>query len=129
MLTDLSIPMIAAANGHAYAGGTQNLPRAIDVRRAKKKLMTGQPVLASRVLEWVIVNALCEPCKVLERALEMAFVTADNVSLLICQTKKSINSGGQMELRNGVAQCFPVRSRGLQLLCLNGGPLRERARI
>jgi enoyl-CoA hydratase len=131
-LTDMPIPVIAAINGHAYAGGfetvltcdfayasnaarfaltevtlgimpgaggTQNLPRAIGERRAKEMLMTGQPISAAKALEWGVVNELCEPGKVVERALETARVIAGNAPLSVRQIKKSVRYGGQMELR------------------------------
>ncbi len=131
-LTDLPIPVIAAVNGHAYAGGfetmltcdfayasnaarfaltevtlgimpgaggTQNLPRAIGERRAKEMLMTGQPISAAKALEWGLVNDLCEPGQVVERALQTARVIAGNAPLSVRQIKKSVRYGGQMELR------------------------------
>jgi len=131
-LTDLPVPVIAAVNGHAYAGGfemmlssdfayasntarfaltevtlgimpgaggTQNLPRAIGERRAKEILMTGQPIPAAKALEWGIVNELCEPGQVVERALATASTIAGNAPLSVRQIKKSVRYGGQMELR------------------------------
>lgn len=131
-LTDLPVPVIAAVNGHAYAGGfelvlscdfayasstarfaltevtlgimpgaggTQNLPRAIGDRRAKEILLTGQPVTAAKALEWGILNEVCEPGQVLERALATAATIAGNAPLSVRQIKKSVRYGGQMELR------------------------------
>jgi enoyl-CoA hydratase/carnithine racemase len=131
-LTDMPVPVIAAVNGHAYAGGfetmlscdfayassaarfaltevtlgimpgaggTQNLPRAIGERRAKEMLMTGKPITAAQALEWGILNAVCEPGQVLERALETARTIAGNAPLSVRQIKKSVRYGGQMELR------------------------------
>jgi len=81
------------------AGGTQNLPRAIGERRAKEMLMTGQPISAAKALEWGLVNDLCEPGQVVERALQTARVIAGNAPLSVRQIKKSVRYGGQMELR------------------------------
>ncbi len=81
------------------AGGTQNLPRAIGERRAKEILLTGRPISAEKALEWGVVNELCEPGKVLERALETARIIAGNAPLSVRQIKKSVRYGGQMELR------------------------------
>lgn len=132
VLSDMPIPVIAAVNGHAYAGGfetmlscdfsyassaarfaltevtlgimpgaggTQNLPRAIGERRAKEMLLTGQPVTAARALEWGLLNEVCEPEQVLERALSTARTIAGNAPLSVRQIKKSVRYGGQMELR------------------------------
>ena len=81
------------------AGGTQNLPRAIGERRAKEILLTGQPITAAKALDWGIVNELCEPGHVLERALATATTIAGNAPLSVRQIKKSVRYGGQMELR------------------------------
>ena len=89
---DCPIPIVAAVNGAAYAGGmelalacdfayaaqsarfaltevtlgilpgacgTQNLPRAVGVRRAKELILTGAPFTAEQALEWGIVNKVC----------------------------------------------------------------------
>jgi enoyl-CoA hydratase len=131
-LVDLPVPVIAAVNGHAYAGGfemvlscdfaygargarfaltevtlgimpgaggTQNLPRAVGERRAKEILLTGQPVPAEKALEWGVLNELCEPGEVLQRALAAAATIAGNAPLSVRQIKKSVRYGGQMELR------------------------------
>lgn len=81
------------------AGGTQNLPRAIGERRAKEILLTGQPITAAKALDWGIVNELCEPGHVVERALAAANTIAANAPLSVRQIKKSVRYGGQMELR------------------------------
>lgn len=132
VLSDMPIPVIAAVNGHAYAGGfetmlscdfayassaarfaltevtlgimpgaggTQNLPRAIGERRAKEMLLTGRPVTAARALEWGLLNEVCEPEQVLERALSTARTIAGNAPLSVRQIKKSVRYGGQMDLR------------------------------
>lgn len=131
-LTDLPLPVIAAVNGHAYAGGletvlscdfayasvnarfaltettlgimpgaggTQNLPRAVGERRAKEILMTGQPFSAQKALEWGILNELCEPQELLNRALSTAQRIANNAPLSIRQIKKSVRFGMQMEIK------------------------------
>lgn len=131
-LTDLPIPVIAAVNGHAYAGGleavlscdfvyasaaarfaltevtlgimpgaggTQNLPRAIGQRRAKEMLMTGRPIDANQALDWGILNEVCEPSEVVQRAIETARVIAANAPLSVRQIKKSVRYGQEMELR------------------------------
>ena len=90
---DCPVPIIAAINGAAYAGGfemtlgcdfvyaakharfaltevtlgimpgacgTQNLPRAVGLRRAKEIILTGTPISAEEAYEYGIVNKLCE---------------------------------------------------------------------
>ena len=131
-LTDLPVPVIAAVNGHAYAGGfetvlscdfaygssaarfaltevtigimpgaggTQNLPRAIGERRAKEMLLTGRPISAQQAFDWGVLNEICEPAAVFDRALETARTIAANAPISVRQIKKSVRYGGQMELR------------------------------
>ncbi len=42
------------------AGATQNLPRAVGVRRAKEIIMSGLPFSAEQAHEWGMVNEVCE---------------------------------------------------------------------
>ena len=41
--------------------GTQNLPGAVGMRRAKEIILTGEPFTAQQALEWGLVNKLCAP--------------------------------------------------------------------
>ena len=90
-MTDCPIPIIAAVNGAAVAGGlefvlaadfaygarrarfaltettlgimpgamgTQNLPRAVGIRRAKEIILTGKMFSAQEALEWGVLNRI-----------------------------------------------------------------------
>src|SRR3546814_13037316 len=48
------------------AMGTQNLPRACGLRRAKEILLTGSPFAAEEAHEWGIVNKVCEDDNLLD---------------------------------------------------------------
>ena len=136
----MPVPVIAAVNGHAYAGGlemmlacdfayavpgarfaltevtlgimpgaggTQILPRAVGERRAKEIILTGSPFSAEEAQHWGLVNRLCAPEALMERALATAAQIADNAPLAVRQAKKSIHTGLQMDLKS--ASCSRSR--------------------
>src|ERR1700686_1245373 len=75
------------------AGGTQNLPRAVGLRRAKEILLTGRPFSAEDASEWGMVNRLCEAGTVVKEALETAAAIAANAPIAIRQAKRSMHHG------------------------------------
>ena len=83
--------------------GTQNLPRAVGVRRAKQIILTGQPFTADQALEWGLVNEVCEDSALKDRSIEIARTICGNAPLAIYQAKKSINVSTQIDLFNGFA--------------------------
>lgn len=135
-MMDCPIPVIAAVNGAAYAGGcemalsadfiyaarsarfaltetsigimpgaagTQNLPRACGVRRAKEIILTAQPFTAEEGYEWGIVNKLCDDENLLAEALATARKIAGNAPIAVRQAKKSIQMATQTDLKTGYA--------------------------
>ena len=131
---DCPVPIIAAINGAAYAGGfemtlgcdfvyaarharfaltevtlgimpgacgTQNLPRAVGLRRAKEIILTGEPISAEQAYEWGIVNKLCDGSTLLKEALKTAQRICDNAPISIRQAKKSINMSQQVDTKSG----------------------------
>jgi enoyl-CoA hydratase/carnithine racemase len=85
------------------AGGTQNLPRACGVRRAKEIILTGQPFTAQQAYEWDIVNKLCHDDALLDDALLTAGRIAANAPVAVRQAKKSITMATQVDLKTGYA--------------------------
>jgi len=83
--------------------GTQNLPRAVGVRRAKEIILTGKPFTAEKAYEWGVVNEVCDDDKLMEEVLETARVICANAPLAIYQAKKSMNVATQVDLKNGYA--------------------------
>ena len=84
------------------AGGTQTLPRAVGLRRAKEILLTGRPFTAEQAYEWGMVNRLCEPGSVVQDAVETATVIAGNAPISIRQAKRSMHYGVNMSLADGM---------------------------
>jgi enoyl-CoA hydratase len=84
------------------AGGTQNLPRAVGVRRAKEILLTGKPFTVQQAFEWGMVNRICKPEALIQEALETATVIAGNAPISTRQIKQSVNMGLNMDLQSGM---------------------------
>ena len=134
-ILEAPMPVIAAVNGAAYAGGceialgcdfiyaartarfaltevtigimpgaggTQTLPRAVGLRRAKEILLTGKPFSAEEAYDWGMVNRLCEPGHVVEEALDTARAIAANAPISIRQAKRSMHYGMNMSLADGM---------------------------
>jgi enoyl-CoA hydratase len=129
------VPIVAAVNGAAYAGGmeislcadfiyaaenarfaltevtlgimpgaggTQNLPRAVGVRRAKEILLTGRPFSVQQAYEWGMVNRICKADTLVAEALETAAVIAGNAPISTRQIKQSVNMGLNTDLQTGM---------------------------
>lgn len=142
-LMDCPIPVIAAVNGAAYAGGfelvlasdfaygaptcrfaltevtlglipgiggTQNLPRAIGLRRAKEILLSGRPFSAEQALDWGVLNRICDPETLLADALATARQIAGNAPLAVRQAMAAMD--------NGIDQALP-QARRTEIDCYN----------
>ncbi|MFM9939638.1 MAG: enoyl-CoA hydratase/isomerase family protein [Hyphomicrobiaceae bacterium] len=133
---DCPIPVIAAVNGAAYAGGmeialacdfvyaadharfaltevtlgiipgaagTQNLPRAVGVRRAKEIILTGTPFGAAEALEWGMVNKVVPGPKLMDAVMETAKKIAANAPVSARQAKKSLDKATELDRSSGYA--------------------------
>ena len=85
------------------AMGTQNMPRAVGMRRAKEIILTGTPFSAEQALEWGLVNKVCENASLLDETLETAERIAGNAPISTRQAKKSISTGVEVDLKSGYA--------------------------
>lgn len=85
------------------AMGTQNLPRAVGVRRAKEIILTGTPVNAEDALNWGILNKVCDDDDLMDEVLATARQIAANAPISIRQAKKSISVSTQVDLKTGYA--------------------------
>ncbi len=85
------------------AAGTQTLPRACGVRRAKEIVLTAEPFTAQQALEWGIINKLCDDAVLMDEALATARRIAANAPLAVRQAKKSIGAATDLPFRSGYA--------------------------
>ncbi|HWE18979.1 MAG TPA: enoyl-CoA hydratase-related protein [Hyphomicrobiaceae bacterium] len=85
------------------AGGTQNLPRAVGMRRAKEIILTGLPFTAAEAEKWGLVNKVKPAGELMGAALETARRIADNAPISVRQAKQSVQRGMQMSLWDGLA--------------------------
>lgn len=83
------------------ASGTQHLPRAIGVRRAKEVILSGQPFDAQQAEAWGLVNRLCEPAELMNEALSVAETIAANAPIAVRQARKSVDAATSLDLKNG----------------------------
>jgi len=84
------------------AGGTQNLPRAIGLRRAKEVMLTGRPFTVQQAHDWGMVNRICKAETLLAEAMETAATIAANAPISTRQIKQSVNYGLNMDLHSGM---------------------------
>ena len=83
-------------------GGTQFLPRAVGLRRAKEIILTGKPFGAQEALDWGVVNKLCPPDRLMAETLATAKAIAGNAPISIRQAKRSMHFGQNMDLRSAL---------------------------
>ena len=95
-LTEASLGIIPGA------GGTQNLPRAVGVRRAKELILSARPFSAQQALAWGMVNAVYAPGELMSGAMNIARLIAGNGPLAVRQAKRAIDLGSQTDRTTGL---------------------------
>jgi enoyl-CoA hydratase/carnithine racemase len=83
------------------AMGTQQLPRACGLRRAKELCFTGDVFSAAQAYEWGLVNKVCATASLMDDVLAVARRLAQNAPLAIHQVKKALDASSRMGLRSG----------------------------
>lgn len=84
-------------------GGTQNLPRAIGMRRAKELLFTGKAFSAADAYEWGLINKVCEPESLMDEVLNCAQNIAANAPLSMCAIKLATNHGIHLSIAEALS--------------------------
>ena len=131
---DCPVPVIAAVNGAAFAGGcefalacdfiyaaeharfaqtevalgiipgaggTQNLPRAVGVRRAKELILAATPFTSAEALAWGLVNKVVPGPRLMAEVLAVAERIAGNAPIAARQAKKSVSASQDLPRAEG----------------------------
>lgn len=95
-------------------GGTQRLAELVGVGRAKELIYTGRLLKASEAEAYRIVEYVVPAERVLEMALDVAKVIAENAPLAIQAAKKTLQTGQHLPLKERIQQdisyCAPLFS-------------------
>jgi enoyl-CoA hydratase/carnithine racemase len=83
-------------------GGTQQLPRAIGVRRAKEAIFTGEAFGADEALRLGLVNHVYPRAALREETMKLVQRILANAPIAVRQAKKAVTYGLQMDLRTGL---------------------------
>lgn len=81
--------------------GTQHLPRACGLKRAKELAFTATSFTAQDAFNWGIINKICEPHQLLSDVLATANKISDNAPIAVRQTKKSMNMSQYLDIKSG----------------------------
>ncbi len=81
--------------------GTQHLPRAVGLNRAKELTFTGRSFSAEEACAWGLVNQICDEAILLKTVLTTAQHICDNAPLAIIAAKKTLNF-----TQNGISMGF-----------------------
>ena len=85
------------------SGGTQLLPRIIDLGAAKELLFTGEHIEASRALSLRVVNHISKPDYLIKETNKKAYKISNNAPLSLKSIKKSVDTGIHTDLNTGIS--------------------------
>lgn len=94
-LTEVSLGIIPGA------AGTQNMPRAVGVRRAKELILTAAPCTAAQALAWGMVNQVYPVQQLMAEAVAVATRISANAPVSVRQAKKAIDKGAELNRNSG----------------------------
>ena len=86
----------------AMAGGTTRLPKKLPPNIAMEVALTGDRLPAARAHELGMVNVLCEPGEVIDKALELAGRINVNAPLAVRATREAVLRGAQVDDLEGI---------------------------
>lgn len=83
------------------AMGTQNLPKACGLRRAKELCFTGAAFTAEQAWQWGIINQICAPQELMPTVIAVAEKIAQNAPVAVRQSKRAMNMSQHLDLKSG----------------------------
>lgn len=83
------------------AMGSQHLPQACGIRRAKELCFTAEAFSAEEAYQWGIINKICSPETLVEEVIQTAKKITDNAPLAIRQVKKALNQSHHLDIKSG----------------------------
>ncbi len=84
------------------AGGTQRLPKLIGLSNAKYWIYSALKFKAEDALSYGFVNFICVSSELLERGIDLANKIIKNAPIAIKSSKKAINEGYNMSIKDGL---------------------------
>ncbi|ELY50380.1 enoyl-CoA hydratase/isomerase family protein [Natronolimnohabitans innermongolicus] len=86
-----------------HGGATQRLPRLIGLAKAKELVLSGEFIDPAEAKQIGLVNEICDPERVDERARELADELAENAPLGMENARKALNAALDVPLDEGLA--------------------------
>lgn len=84
-------------------GGTQRLPRIVGVSRAMELILTGKIIGAAEAMGMGLVSAVYPPEELMDKAMELANAICQNAQIAVCESKRCIRMGMQVDIATGSA--------------------------
>lgn len=93
--------------------GTQNLPKACGIKRAKELIFSAKIFNAEEAFEWGIINKICEPADLMADVLLIANKICENAPIAVRAAKQALNVDLGMVTSEGFAREFEYYQRAL----------------
>ncbi len=93
--------------------GTQNLPKACGLKRAKELIFSAEVFSAQAAYDWGIINKVCEPEQLMSDVLITANKICENAPIAVREAKKALNSDLVNMTNSGFSTEFECYERAL----------------